>query len=161
MLSWQPSAPPRQLDFGDVMLILRKSVVPRARYLASVMPVRRAACGSASNCSPNCNAARRAPKAVTMSRHLITQEALGGRYVSASAGGRSQADRNAPAAGAARPRETSERSGRRGGGTERREREDAARGGGIAPSQRTAGGAAAAVNRDDGPLVLALPPVRA
>ena len=38
MLSWQPSAPPRQLDFGDVMLILRKSVVPRARYLASVMP---------------------------------------------------------------------------------------------------------------------------
>lgn len=27
-----------QLDFGDAMLILRKSIVPRARYLASVMP---------------------------------------------------------------------------------------------------------------------------
>jgi hypothetical protein len=27
-----------QLDFGDAMLILRKSIVPRARFLASVMP---------------------------------------------------------------------------------------------------------------------------
>jgi hypothetical protein len=64
-------APPRQLDFGDAMLILRKSVVPRARYLVSVMPPdgwwwRPSGTPPSRSASPACSGRRRTRVAIVL-----------------------------------------------------------------------------------------------